>query len=44
MIKHGESLWMMDEDLIQDLLQQITDIIPYLCFYVSRGGDFKYEW
>lgn len=44
MIKHGESLWMMDEDLIQDLLQQITDIIPYLCFYVNRGGDFKYEW
>ena len=36
--------WMMDEDLIQDLLQQITDIIPYLCFYVNRGGDFKYEW
>jgi hypothetical protein len=44
MIKHGESLWMMDEDLIQDLLQQITDIIPYLCFYVNRGGDFSYEW
>ena len=43
-IKYGESLWMIDEDLIQELLQQITDIIPYLCFYVNRGGDFSYEW
>lgn len=43
-IKYGESLWMIDEDLIQELLQRITDIIPYLCFYVNRGGDFSYEW
>lgn len=26
------------------LTQRITDIIPYLCFYVNRGGDFSYEW
>lgn len=44
MLVDDDGLWVMDEDLIQNLLQQITDIIPYLCFYVNRGGDFSYEW
>ena len=43
-----DGLWMMDEEMFlgthQDLAQYIMDVIPRFCFYVSRGGDFSYEW
>ena len=48
MLVDDDGSQMMDEEMflgtLQDLLQRITDIIPYLCFYVNRGGDFSYEW
>lgn len=48
MLVDDDGSQMMDEEMflgtLQDLAQYIMDVIPRFCFYVNRGGDFKYEW
>ena len=48
MLVDDDGSQMMDEEMflgtLQDLVQYIMDVIPRFCFYVSRGGDFSYEW